>query len=101
MDAGQRSWHTFGEEFVKLPGIGESAYRFVKRKQVQQLIDDPFHVSAWNEWCRWKRFGLPHGGAGWLSERLLWIQCIEIIDEEQTIAHRARADNGKRQHGVS
>jgi len=46
------------------------------------LLEDRFVVSAWNAWCRWKRFGLPHG-KGWMAERNAYIRAIEIIEQEQ------------------
>lgn len=102
MDASQRNWQTFPEELVKLPGTGEKhAYRFIKRKEVIPLISNAFHTSAWNQWCRWKRFGLPHGSNGWMHERMIWIQCIELIDQEYTLYQRFVMQQGRKQHGIS
>jgi len=88
MGAGQRTdWHLYPDELLKIPG--SNGVRFIKRGDVPKFLDDEFHRSAWNQWCRWKRFGLPHD-SGWIRERYIWIRCMEIIDEEQGIYQQSR-----------
>lgn len=53
----------------------------MQRKLIPKLVNNETFVTAWNEWAKWKRFGLPHG-QGWLFERPLWIQAIEILEQE-------------------
>jgi hypothetical protein len=45
------------------------------------LVSDETFVTAWSEWSRYKRFGLPHG-RGWRAERPQWVRAIEAIDQE-------------------
>jgi hypothetical protein len=94
MGAGQLdTWHQYPDELQKLPGIREGTWRFIKRGSVPAILADELHRCAWNEYCRWKRFGLPHGG-GYLQEGALWVTCMEIIDEEQAVYQRSRMRKG-------
>lgn len=70
--------------------FSQTGYIFVKRRAIPEILSDEFNRSAWNEWCRWKRFGLPHGADGWMRERALWVACMEVIDEEYAAAQRIK-----------
>jgi hypothetical protein len=95
MGAGQLdTWNQYPDELLKLPGRVEGTWRFIKRGNVPGLLIDELHRSAWNQWCRWKRFGLPHGG-GYLQEGELWVTCMEILDEEQAVYQQAKMRKGR------
>lgn len=53
----------------------------VRRKDVPQLLRCRTFISGWNEWARFKRFGLPHNG-GYKAERGPLITAIEVIEQE-------------------
>ena len=73
----------------------KTGYLLIKRKKIPGLLHDEFPISCWNEWCRWKRFGLPHGADGYLRERSLWTQCMEIIEQEHAVFLKAQREGSR------
>lgn len=53
----------------------------IKRRDAPGLLRSKLFTSAWREWGRFKRFGLPHG-AGWKKERGPVIRVIEAFEQE-------------------
>lgn len=68
----------------------------VKRRDVSKLLSHRLFVTGWNEWSRFKRFGLPHGGLGYKRERgpVIWV--IEILEQE---LEAFQADSMERKNG--
>ena len=62
----------------------ESEREFVRRGEIPALLHDPFVITAWNEWRRYRRFGLPHG-SGPQNEGRRYITAIEICEQEHDL----------------
>jgi hypothetical protein len=75
-----------------LSSTSTAGYVLVKRKDIPALLGDEFHLSCWNQWCRWKRFGLPHGADGYMRERALWVACMEILEQEHAVFLKAQRE---------
>ncbi|MDR1903078.1 MAG: hypothetical protein LBQ88_12465 [Treponema sp.] len=45
------------------------------------MINEPFFISAYKEWSRYRRFGLPHG-QGYMREKNLYVRVIELFEQE-------------------
>ena len=68
----------------------------VRRKDVRALLVNRLFVTGWNEWSRFKRFGLPHGGLGYKRERGPLIWAIEALEQE---LEAFQADSMERKNG--
>lgn len=53
----------------------------VVRRSVPALLHTKLFVSAWIEWSRYRRFGLPHA-AGWKREKAAIVRVIEVLEQE-------------------
>lgn len=76
--------------------VSPAGYQLVLRKMIPGILAEEFYRSAWNQWCRWKRFGLPHGADGWMRENALWVSCMEIIEEEHAAYQHDRTQKRRR-----
>lgn len=80
--AADDDWATFAPdefELVKIATAKEA--QMVRRRDVPGLIMSSLFGSAWKEWSRFRRFGLPHG-MGWRAERPTVIRAIEVLEQE-------------------
>ena len=73
----------------------------VQRGEILDYFDDNFHL-AYQEWTRWKKFGL---GGSWRDERPIVIQLIEIFDgevekwQEAEMKSASRGNKGRNKSG--
>lgn len=51
---------------------------FMTQEDINQL-DTPLFQNAWQLYCNFKRYGLPHG-KGYLAERQIILTLIDILD---------------------
>jgi hypothetical protein len=65
----------------------------VRRNAVRVLLTSKVFVSGWNEWSRFKRFGLPHGGSGYKTERGPLITALEVLEQELEAFQADRMEN--------
>ena len=68
----------------------------VRRSEARALLTKRMFITAWHEWSRFRRFGLPHGGQGYKRERgpVIWV--IEALEQE---LEAFQADSMESRHG--
>jgi hypothetical protein len=81
IDSSERFEHAPNEFERIYSNSTEDGFSYVRRGDIPGIITGETVVTAWNEWQRWKRFGLPHG-QGWINERPQWIKAVEICEQE-------------------
>jgi hypothetical protein len=73
-----------------------SGKELVRRGDIPALIEDELVQTAFGEWHRFRRFGLPHA-RGWAAERPVYVRIIEICEQEYDL-YQAQ-EIGKHTHG--
>ena len=72
----------------RLPSFDPEGFCLITRRDIPVLLKDETFVTAWAEWRRWKRFGLPKG-SGWSRERPAWVAAVEICEQEYDLSTRS------------
>ena len=72
----------------------EDGIAFVKRKNIPALVESELFRSAWAEWRRFTRYGLPHG-RGPDNERRIYMVCIDIMESEYSYFQQREAARRK------
>jgi len=92
-------WLLFApDELEILPSaLDENNKMMIRRGDVPALLESALFVSAWKEWARFRRFGLPHG-SGWRFEKPLVVRVIEALEQEFEAKQAAEWEKQRGKH---